>query len=312
VTPHDAGSAPSVSVVVPTRGRPALLRGAVRSILDQDYPGDLEVIVVFDGEEAASLDVTPPPGRMVRVLANRRTPGPAGARNAGMLAASGSYVAFCDDDDEWMPDKLRWQVEALERHPQARFATSGILLVDGEGGSHPRIRMADRELLSIDDILRTQRTALHQSTYVLRREATLRDVGLLDEAIPAGYGEDYDWLVRAAKMGPVLAVRRPLVRVRRQTSYFAERWDTVVEALEYQLRHRPELGRQSSNLSRIYGRLAFGHAALGHRPEAERYARQSLRLDPWQPRAYAAQLVAWRLVSAPTIQRALHRIGRRV
>jgi hypothetical protein len=288
-----------------------LLRSAVRSILEQDYPGEVEVFVVFDGEDPVPLDVPAPPHRIVRLLTNDRTPGQAGARNVGALAAGGAYLAFCDDDDEWMPGKLRIQIDALERHTEVQFATSGILLLDDER-NRARARVAGKDILSMDDLLRTPRTALHQSTYLLRREAALRDVGLLDEAIPAGYGEDYDWLVRASAVAPVLAVRRPLVRVRWRTSYFAERWDTVVEALEYQLAHRPELHRDSSNLSRIYGRLAFGHAALGHRPEAIGYARQSLRLDPLQPRAYAAPLVAWRLVSAATVQRALHRFGRSV
>jgi glycosyltransferase involved in cell wall biosynthesis len=305
-------AAPSVSVVVPTHGRPALLRSAVRSIVDQEYPGEIEVLVVFDREDPSSPEVPVREGRTVRLLTNDRTPGQAGARNVGALAAAGRYLAFCDDDDEWMPGKLRLQVDALERRPEAQFATAGILLQDDAGEVKPRPRVAAKAVLSTVDLLRTPRTALHQSTYVLRREEALRDVGLLDEAIPAGYGEDYDWLVRASGVAPVLVVRRPLVRVRWRTSYFAERWDTVVEALEYQLAHRPELARERSNLARIHGRLAFGHAALGHRSDALRNARTSARLDPFQLRAYAACLVAWGVVRATTVQRALHRFGRSV
>ena len=56
----------------------------------------------------------------VRVITNTRTPGLAGARNTGILDATGDLVAFCDDDDEWLPGKLAAQVEALRRRAGRR------------------------------------------------------------------------------------------------------------------------------------------------------------------------------------------------
>ena len=80
---------PSVSVVVPTRDRPELLRAAVRAILAQDYPGPIEAVVVFDqsASDESLTELATGPDRAVRVIHNARTPGLAGARNSGTVAA---------------------------------------------------------------------------------------------------------------------------------------------------------------------------------------------------------------------------------
>jgi glycosyltransferase involved in cell wall biosynthesis len=302
---------PPVSVVVPTHNRPELLRGTVRSILGQRYAGRVECLVVFDRQEPQPVDVEVPDGRELRLLVNDRSPGPAGAYNVGALAATGDYFALCDDDDEWLPDKLALQVEALERRPDLLFATCGIYLGDGALTRNPT-RIPERDVLTVDDLLNSARNELHSSTFIVRRRAMLDQIGLVDEAIPHSYGEDYDWLLRAARVGPVLAVRRPLVRVRWQFSYFADRWQAIIDGLEYQLEHRTELHRRPRNLSRIYGRLAFAHAALGRRAVARKLARQSLRLSWRQPRAYLAYLVSLGLLRPRAVLRIAHSLGRGV
>jgi glycosyltransferase involved in cell wall biosynthesis len=284
----------------------------MQSILDQDYGGPIEVIAVFDREEPVLPAVTVPSSRGVRLLANERSAGPAGGYNTGALAASGEYLAFCNDDDQWLPDKLRLQMDALCRHPEAVAATCGIYLGDGPASRRSPVRMPSRDVLNLRKLLRTGRTEVHMSTLLVRRTEVLRRVGLIDEAIPGSYGEDYDWLIRIARVSPVIVVRRPLVRVTWQRSYFVDRWPIIVEALAYQLEHRPELTRDPMNLARIYGRIAFAHAAMGHRREARRWARRSLLLTRREPRAYLAYLVSLGVVRARTLLRLAHSVGRGV
>ena len=108
---------PSIGVVVPTRNRPRLLRRTLAAIAAQDYPGRVRVVVVYDqAEPDPSLDGC-------EVLVNARTAGLAGARNTGILALDTDLVAFCDDDDEWLPDKLSAQVAVLG---DADFVTCAI------------------------------------------------------------------------------------------------------------------------------------------------------------------------------------------
>lgn len=308
----ERASWPSCSVVIPTHGRPQLMRGAVQSILDQDYPGEIEVIVVFDREEPSTPEVTMREGRSLRLLTNDRTPGPAGAYNVAALVARGEYFALCDDDDEWVPSKLRRQIEAIERHPGAVVGACGVYLGDGHTLTKNPTRIPKKEVLSLEDLLHAARNELHSSTFLVKRDVMLNDIGLIDEDIPGSYGEDYDWLLRAAKISPVIAVQEPLVRVRWSYSYFADRWQMIIDGLTYQLEHRPELLNEPKNLARIYGRLAFAYAAVGKRKEARGWARRSLARSWLQPRGYLALLVSYRVLSAKFVLRMAHTAGRGV
>jgi hypothetical protein len=152
---------------------------------------------------------------------------------------------------------------------------------------------------------------MHSSTLMMERERLLGDIGLIDEDIPGSYGEDSDWILRAVAVGPIVAVRQPLVRVYWQTSYFSNRWQTMVPALQYQLEKHPELALQPRNISRIYGRLAFAHAALGNKREARSWARRSINLNWRQPRGYLSYLVTAGL-SPRFVQRVANSAGRGV
>ncbi|MDG4798514.1 glycosyltransferase family A protein [Micromonospora sp. WMMD1082] len=300
---------PSVSAVVPTRNRPELLRAAVRAIVAQDYPGPVEVVVVYDQSEPdPSLAELSAPDRPVRVVTNVRTPGLAGARNSGTLAATGELVAFCDDDDEWLPGKLRAQAEALAGVPGAEFVSCGIRVsYDG----HTVERVLDRDSISLAELLRDRMTELHPSTFLIRASALRDGFGLVDEEIPGSYAEDYEFLLRAARSAPLVNLRIPYVLVRwHKRSYFAQRWDTISEALQWLLDRYPEFATQPAGQARVTGQIAFAHAASGDPRGAMRWARRTIRRNPREPRAYLALAVAGRVVRADTVLRTLHRRGR--
>lgn len=100
---------PEVSVIIPTIGRPALLKRAVDSVLAQTLR-DLELVVVIDGADPASQDVLAPiADPRLRVLVNETSLHVAGTRNRGVAEATSRWVAFLDDDDEWLPEKLAKQ-----------------------------------------------------------------------------------------------------------------------------------------------------------------------------------------------------------
>jgi GT2 family glycosyltransferase len=300
---------PSVSAVVPTRDRPELLRAALRAILDQDYPGPVEVVVVYDRSEPdASLAELSRPDRRVRVIRNERAPGLAGARNSGILAATGELVAFCDDDDEWLPGKLRAQAEALAAAPDAEFVSCGIRVsYDG----HTVDRALPKDSVTLADLLRDRMTELHPSTFLIRAAALRDGFGLVDEEIPGSYAEDYEFLLRAARSAPLVNLRTPYVLVRwHKRSYFAQRWDTISEALQWLLERYPEFGTQPAGEARVAGQIAFARAASGDRRGAMRWARHTIRRNPREPRAWLALAVAGRVVRADAVLRTLHRRGR--
>ena len=298
---------PRVSVVIATRDRPVLLRRAVQRVMEQRYAGEIECVLVFDQSEPAPPDVEVPAGRSLKIITNHRSPGLAGARNSGVLATTGEIVAFCDDDDEWLPAKLDRQVTAMLANPAAEVATSGIF-VCYEDKATPRVHQADR--ITLVDLLRSRVMEAHPSTVLVTRAAFDR-IGFVDEHIPGSYAEDYEWLLRAARATEILAVQEPLVNVHwHQSSYFSDRWKMIVDALTYLLEKVPEFNSEPAGLARITGQIALAHAASGERSLARRWARRTVRLNWKERRAYVAFLISARLVRVETVQRLAHAAGK--
>jgi glycosyltransferase involved in cell wall biosynthesis len=299
---------PSVSVVVATRDRPELLRRAVAAILGQTYPGPLQCVVVFDQSDPDLDWGDPGPRRRLVLVRNQRAPGLAGARNSGALHADGDLLAFCDDDDEWLPDKVARQVELLQARPDAAVVTSGIFVRYGDR-TIPRV--SPTPTVTHRQLLRSRMFELHPSTVMVRRRPFLDRIGLVDEQIPGSYAEDYEWMLRAARLGPVLTVQEPLVTVHwHQASFFADRWRMIIAALTYLVDKHGEFEQEPSGLARIYGQIAFAHAALGERGAARRWARRTLSLSRRERRAWLALAVSVGLVRAGTVVRLAHAAGK--
>ena len=290
---------------MPTRDRPQTLAKTVRSIAAQSYPGDVECVIVFDRSEPAQVDVELPAGRQLRLITNTRTPGAAGARNTGILGSDGAVVAFCDDDDTWDAGKLRLQVERLGQSAVG-FVTCGTRFHYGD----KIIARPAPESVDLRQLVRNRHAELGLPTFVLRRDA-LAEIGLLDEAIPGSYGEDYDLLLRAARRGPILAVPQPLIDVFwHQQSFFAQRWRTIADGLDYLLAKHPELTADGRGRARIDGQRAFAHAAMAHRKDACLAGLRALRGNPLERRPYLALAVAAGIIPASSIIRLANQRGR--
>jgi glycosyltransferase involved in cell wall biosynthesis len=285
---------PTVDVVIATRDRPELLRKALDAIWEQTYAGPIRCIVVFDQAEPQPELARTAAHRAIDVIRNARTPGLAGARNSGILAGQGDLVAFCDDDDEWLPTKVEKQVASLTGS-DAVTSVTGITLVYGEG-SVPRVPTA--EDMTLRQLVRNRVIAAHASTVVVRRQALLGPIGLVDEELPGSYGEDFDWIIRAAQAGDFAVVSEPLVKVLRGQSMFSQRWQTIIDSIDYSLAKHSLFHEDSQALGRLYGRKAFALAGLGRTRDALRQVWRTLRVNPRERRAYLAGAVALRLVKA--------------
>ncbi len=301
----------SVSVVIATRDRPELLRRAIDAVLDQDHDAPLEIVVVFDRSEPDD-SLTDHPAvvgrgdRRIVVTTNVRSPGLAGARNSGVAAAQYAWVAFCDDDDEWLPGKLVAQFRAIEATAGARVATTGVF-IHFEGQDTARI--PNPALLTFEGFLNDRMTEVHPSATLASAEL-IAELGDVDETIPGGYGEDYDWLLRVARLSPFAVAAEPLVRVHwHGASFFFEKWKTIDDALEFLVQKHPEFSDHPAGLARIRGQQAIARGAMKQRGAAVRTAFETVKLRPTEKRAPVALLIAAG-VPASMILKTAHKFGK--
>ncbi len=195
----------TVAAIIPTRDRAQLTLRAVASVLAQTRPPD-ELIVVDDGSRDDTLDQlrsTYPGTHMVQLDGQ----GVSAARNAGIRASNSDWLAFLDSDDEWLPDKLQSQLEALTKEPEYLLCHSDEIWIRNGRRVNPRRRHRKYGGFIFRHCLPL--CAISPSAAVVHR-SLFETVGLFDETLPAC--EDYELWLRICSRWPVLYVDRPLLR----------------------------------------------------------------------------------------------------
>jgi glycosyltransferase involved in cell wall biosynthesis len=192
---------PLVSVILPVYNGEKYLAAALDSVFEQDY-APVEVIVVDDGSTDGTAQIAQArPEVRYSYQANQ---GCGGARNSGLAAASGDFIAFLDADDVWLPGKLRAQVDYLLAHPEV-----GFVLTRMESFLEPGATWPD----GINQAYYAQRPVAYLPSALLCRRRVFEQVGSFDASYRTG--EDSDWFFRARDAGVALAVL-PEVLIRRR------------------------------------------------------------------------------------------------
>ena len=202
-------SAPSISVVIPCYNAAAFLRATIESILGQTQPV-LEVIVVDDGSADDSANIAESFGPPVRVI-RQPNQGESAARNRGIEAAGGDWVAFLDADDLWLPTKVELQAEAIRSAPADGVCVTGDFLLFGEGQEERLCSLPAR--YDAPHPLREMLVGftVHIDCAVVRRAAALRTP--FPESIL--HAEDVIFFVLLRSQGRFLRIPEPLARYRR-------------------------------------------------------------------------------------------------
>jgi glycosyltransferase involved in cell wall biosynthesis len=194
----------SVSVIIPTRDRCALVVEAVESVLAQNGP-EAEIIVVDDG----SCDGTCQALERFRSRINyveQAGRGVSAARNRGAASATGRWLAFLDSDDLWQPDKLAAQLAYHRDHPSCRISQTGEIWIRGGVRVNPCRHHAKP---SGDVFLPSLARCLVTPSAVLLERDLFFDVGGFDESLAVC--EDYDLWLRVGSRVAFGLVDRPLV-----------------------------------------------------------------------------------------------------
>ena len=204
---------PKVSVVIPTKGRPALLMRAIDSVLAQTM-ADVEVVVVIDGHDpettARLATVT---DRRVRVCQNATSRGSGKARNIGAWRAEGDWIAFLDDDDVWLPRKLERQLAACPGVRRVIVTCLSAFVTPLGTTIRPREPFSGQE--PIDEWLFDRRRLFGGGAFLQTSSLLMPRELFLELGFPGhSQHEDWEFAIRAVKFGGIslLTVPEDLVR----------------------------------------------------------------------------------------------------
>ena len=277
---------PVVSVVVPTKNRASrFLPEAIESVLHQTYP-HWELIVVDDRSTDQTAEVIrgylQREPRVRYVLGPGR--GPGASRNAGAAVARGTYLAFLDDDDLWLPEKLEQQVQAIDGDATVGLLYTKALVLDRRGQPCGEKPVGAPAVTFLDLV---ERNSIPTSSVLLRRDV-FEMAGVFDEQL--GRCQDYHLWLRVSRLAPVRYLDRPLIRYRWHAENRSHR--PVVERLELTLAifediiqlpltrtERRLVAQRLAHLHYLLARVLIFH---GHRSTARVHLYRSWSAEPLQ------------------------------
>ena len=285
---HGTPGNPLVSIVIAAYQQPEYLNQALRSIAAQTYSA-IEIVVVDDASGAEHTAKYELPCNARLIVHDKRSGIAAVTRNTGIEAARGEYIAFLDQDDLWLPEKLSWQVEQMQKRPDARLIFGHFQRIDTAGNpsdnltSPPRLR---RDLLR--QIIR--RNFIQCPSQVLISRTTLQEIGFFDPTIRGS--ADWELWIRAVAAGPIIADPRVMTLYRQHDQQWSHNhimirqggartmektasWiGTVRPDLRWQVR------RRWARWLREVARAQFRSTQRDERAEALRTLRRGLKLWP--------------------------------
>jgi glycosyltransferase involved in cell wall biosynthesis len=219
---------PIVSILIPTYNRARLLSRAINSVLNQTYQ-EFELIVVDDGSIDNTNEVIKSFNdlriRYIRLEQNR---GSAAARNIGINAAQGEYIAFQDSDDEWQPEKLEKQMRIFENaSAQVGVVYTGFYLINGDRKKYipgPNIKTKGdiyNELLKGNFV---------GTPAAVVRKRCFEKVGVFDEHLPGL--EDWELFIRISEHYMFAYIDEPLLNAFSSPDSISANKDAYIEALK--------------------------------------------------------------------------------
>jgi glycosyltransferase involved in cell wall biosynthesis len=273
---------PTVTVVIPTFNRAAVVGRAIRSVLSQTCQ-DLELIVVddcsTDGTEQAVRGFSDNRIKYIRHDRNRLA---GAARNTGIRCAQGEYVAFLDSDDEWLPEKLEKELEVFRNSdPEVGLVYTGKMISD-ESGKLLQVRMPTLSGWVYEAMLDVN--FIGSCSRVTVKKQILDRVAGFDETF--ANCQDYDLWLRVARASKIACIHHCLVKRHMLSNRMSVSLRGICEGWERILmKYRSDM--KPRTLTRHLSRVAI--LLLNYDPRRARVlALEALRLRPLQPGLLAA------------------------
>jgi glycosyltransferase involved in cell wall biosynthesis len=206
---------PLISVVIPCFNRQNYISQAIDSALSQTWT-NVEVIVVDDGSTDGSIDILKSYGSKIFLICQENA-GVAAARNVGIYAAKGDWIALLDSDDVWKPEKLRCQISAVQQWPGCVLTYTLCGTIDGCGELIGVPKVAVENRLETDALERLMHHCHPTTSSVMMNRESLLKLEGFDSDFEQGGGfaaEDWDLYIRLAETGPFAFVGNELALYR--------------------------------------------------------------------------------------------------
>ena len=194
---------PLISIILPTFNRKGYIGECIDSVLAQTFR-DFELIIVDDGSTDNTFGMLKTYLPDV-ILIRQKNRGVSAARNTGLAAARGKYIAFLDSDDLWLPQKISCQIEFFNTHPRAQICQTEEIWVRNGVRVNPGKRHKKPSGMIFEPSLAL---CLVSPSAVMLHKSLLEKIGTFDEGLPAC--EDYDLWLRISCQYPIYLLDRPL------------------------------------------------------------------------------------------------------
>lgn len=302
---------PSVSVVIPCFNTERYIAATLHAVLAQ-AGAELEVIVVDDGSTDGSAALVARDFPQVR-LVRRTNAGVAAARNTGIEAATGDWVAFCDADDIWLPGKLAAQFAAIQAAPGCRMSYTAWevwvseaaepapeLLQSLAGQAQDTWRWAGATGWLYPELLLD---CVVWTSTVLMQRSLLAETGGFDTGLRIG--EDYDLWLRASRLTRIERVARPFALYRQhpqsitRSAPSANYKGRVIQSAIDRWGYAGPDGRRADEsvvrrmLAKTWSDFAAAQISAGQRQAGRGSARQALRLELLHMPAWKLLVRSW-------------------
>lgn len=297
---------PLVSVVMPIYNGESYIAQAVESVLAQTYPS-IELIAVDDGSIDGSGDVLASYGERVTMIRQANS-GVAAARNMGIMHARGEFVAFLDQDDWWLPEKVARQIALFQGSGRVGLVHTGAVFYSERLQAETRaLNPAARPDLMVGDCFESlllMGNMVINSSVIVRRSA-LEQVGLCDLEISGNTVQDYELWLRIARQYEFGFVDERLTMFRLHDSQgHRDHRGMLREELKVLMRLQSDAAwRQSAQtrrrLANLYDSIAVECIEAGEPNEARRHFAAALRYDPSRRRLvrYGASCLPYTILS---------------
>ncbi|MEN6553319.1 MAG: glycosyltransferase [Methanobacterium sp.] len=268
---------PKVSVIIPTYNRAHLIPRAIKSVLNQTYH-DIEIIIVDDSSTDNTEEIIKSFKDVnLKYIRHDINKGASAARNTGIKASKGEYIAFQDSDDEWFPDKLEQQMEVFaDVYPEVGVVYSGFYRIEADKKIYlPSDRLPQKEGNIHNELLKGNFVG---TPTVLMKKECFKNKRYFDENLPAL--EDWELWIELSKYYTFKYINKPLLYSYSTPNSINLNENNMLKAHEMiLLTHLDDFSKNKRNLSEHYYDIGTGLCSIGDFTNGRKYLIKSMKAN---------------------------------